>query len=288
MSQKKPYIQRWPFNFGAIKNQDLDKAKVIIVPVPYDVTTSWRGGTREGPRAIISASLQLDELFYKNSNSYPIFTQEEVELSAGGGDEAERALEKIVGSIINKGKIPFLLGGEHSISSGPVKALNKKYSNLSVLQLDAHPDLLDEYVGSKYAHACVMRRIWDLKIPIVQVGIRSIDPETRAFIRKEKLGDSIFEAPEIPKEKILEKLTDNVYLTVDLDALDPSIMPSVGTPQPGGLGWYEVLDLIETVAKDKRIVGADVVELCPIPGFVAPDFLAAKLVYKISDFIINK
>ena len=107
MSQKKPYIQRWPFNFGAIKNQDLDKAKVIIVPVPYDVTTSWRGGTREGPRAIISASLQLDELFYKNSNSYPIFTQEEVELSAGGGDEAERALEKIVGSIINKGKIPF-------------------------------------------------------------------------------------------------------------------------------------------------------------------------------------
>lgn len=286
MKQKKPYLQTWPFNFGAIKNQNFKKAKVVIIPVPYDITTSWRGGTRGGPYAIISASRQLDEMFFIRDNPFPVFTYEEVELSSTPGEEVIWGLEEIAGNILKKNKLPFLLGGEHSISLGGVRAVHSKYPNLSVLQLDAHPDLLDEYCGSKYTHTCVMRRIRDLKIPTVQVGIRSIDPETKDFIKKEKIK-TIFEAPKIPQEKILKNLTKNVYLTVDLDVFDPSIMPSVGTPQPGGLGWYEVLDLIEAVAKNKRIVGADVVELCPIPGMVAPDFLAAKLVYKIINYIIK-
>ena len=285
MKQKKPYLQTWPYNFGAIKNQSLEKAKVVIFPVPYDITTSWRGGTREGPAAIIMASRQLDELFFKGGNPSPIFTWEEVELAAEVGLETIRGLEEIVSSVLRKDKIPFLLGGEHSISLGGVRAVKKKYPNLSVLQLDAHPDLLDEYCGSKYSHASVMRRIRDLKIPTVQVGIRSIDPEVQEYIQKEKIKN-IFEAPQIPIDKILKGLTKNVYLTVDLDVFDTGIMPSVGTPVPGGLGWYQVLNLIEKVAKNKNIVGADVVELLPIPGLVAPNFLAAKLTYKIISYII--
>ena len=286
MKQKKPYLQTWPYNFGAIKNQDFEKAKVVIVPVPYDVTTSWRGGTRGGPQAIISASRQLDELFFKSGNPALIFTHEEVELSTEPGEEANRGLEEVVSAILKKNKFPFLLGGEHSISLGGVRAVKRKYQNLSVLQLDAHPDLLDEYCGSKYTHASVMRRIKDLGIPTVQVGIRSIDPETRDYIKKAKVKN-IFEAPRIPIEKILKGLTKNVYLTVDLDVFDSGIMPSVGTPQPGGLGWYEVLGLIEKVAKKRKIVGADLVELCPIPDLVAPDFLAAKLVYKIISCVLK-
>jgi len=282
--KKKPYFETWPYNFGAQKSQDFEKAKIVILPIPFDVTTSWRGGTREGPQAIITASRQLDEIFFKNNNSSPIFTFEELELSVESVKVTILGVEEVVGNILNKNKFPFLLGGEHSITLGGVRALKKKYSNLSVLQLDAHPDLLDEYCGSKFTHACVMRRIKDLKIPAVQVGIRSIDPETREYIKKEKIKN-IFEAPKIPTEKILKGLSKNVYLTVDLDVFDTGIMPSVGTPVPGGLGWYEVLNLIEKVAKNKNIVGADVVELCPIPGFVAPDFLAAKLVYKIISYI---
>jgi agmatinase len=192
----------------------------------------------------------------------------------------------VVGDILSKDKFPFLLGGEHSITLGGVEALKEKHSNLSVLQLDAHLDLLDEYCGSRYTHACVMRRIQDLKIPTVQVGIRSIDPETEDYMKSGKIKN-IFQAPKIPVEKVLENLTEDVYLTVDLDVFDSGIMPSVGTPVPGGLGWYEVLDLIEKVAKKKNIVGADVVELCPIPGMVAPDFLAAKLVYKIISYTLK-
>jgi len=283
---KKPYLQTWPFNFGGVKDVDFEKAKVVIVPVPYDITTSWRGGTREGPQAIISASRQLDELFYEKDNPYPIFTMDELELSAEPGNEMARGLEMVVRGVLNKDKFPFLLGGEHSITLGGARAVNKKYPNLSVLQLDAHPDLLDEYCGSKYTHACVMRRIKDLKIPTVQVGIRSIDPETRDYIKKAKVKN-IFGAPEIPTDKILKGLTKNVYLTLDLDVFDTGIMPSVGTPVPGGLGWYEVLNLIEKVAKNKNIVGADVVELLPIPGLVAPNFLAAKLVYKIISYVLK-
>jgi len=297
---KKPYFQTWPFNFGALRNQDFEKAKVVIIPVPYEATTSWKAGTREGPYDIISASRQLDELFFKKGGfiNFPVFTMKEVELLGDTGEEAKRGMEQVVSEILDynspttlplsrapKKKIPFLLGGEHSITLGAVRALYQKYSNLSVLQLDAHLDLLDEYCGSKYTHACVMRRIKDLKIPTVQVGIRSIDPESKDYIKKEKIKN-IFQAPEIPVEKILKGLTKTVYLTIDLDVFDPSIMPSVGTPVPGGLGWYEVLDLIEKVAKKKNVVGADVVELCPIPGLVAPNFLAAKLVYKIMSFII--
>lgn len=284
---EKPYFRTWPFNFGAIENQNFERAKIIIVPLPCDLTVSWswKGGVREGPYAIIQASRQLDELFYEGENPFPVFTFDEVELSQVK-EGAILGVEKIVKNILQKNKFPLLLGGEHSISVGGVKAAKDKYSNLSVLQLDAHPDLLNNYAGTQYNHACTMRRIKDFKIPTVQVGIRSIDPETKNYLKKERIKN-VFMAPEIPKKKILNGLTKNVYLTIDLDVFDPSIMPSVSTPVPGGLGWYEVLDLIETLAKNKNIVGADIVELCPIPGLIAPNILAAKLTYKIISHILS-
>jgi len=162
-----------------------------------------------------------------------------------------------------------------------VKALKKKYKDLSVLQFDAHTDLMNEYEGSRHSHACVMRRILDLKIPAVQIGIRNTNTEIEEYLKKSK-NASVYKAPGLPEaEEIIGKLSKNVYLTFDLDAFDPSIMPSVGTPEPGGLLWHETISFINEISKHVNIVGADVVELMPIPGLHAPDFLAAKLAYKI-------
>lgn len=283
-----PY-DTWPYNFGAIKNQNFKKAKVVIVPVPYDPSTTYKSGTREGPQAIIDASRQIEEIFETKKgtvfkNSATIFTFDEVELCQESPAKMMESLEQLMGRLISQKKFPLMLGGEHSLTLGPVKALAKKYKNLSVLQIDAHTDLRDEYEGNKYSHACVMRRIRELGVPAVQVGVRSFDKEINDYIKKEKIK-TIFPAPALPIQKIINCLSPNVYLTVDLDGFDPSIMPSVGTPEPGGLLWHDVLRLIEAVSKKKKIVGADIVELCPIPGFIAPDYLAAKLVYKIVNLI---
>jgi agmatinase len=180
-----------------------------------------------------------------------------------------------------------MLGGEHSITLGAVKAVRKKYPDLSVLQFDAHTDLMDEYEGSKFSHACVMRRIQEEGIKTAQVGTRNVNTEIESYLAKNNI--KIFEAPGLPKaDEVLGKLTKNVYLTFDLDAFDPSIMPSVGTPEPGGLLWQETINFISEISEHVNIVGADVVELMPIPGFHAPDFLAAKLVYKIICSILRR
>lgn len=291
----KKLYQTWPFNFGAIHRQDFKKAKIVIMPVPYEGTASFHSGTREGPYAIISNSRYLDELLDSQGEeliglkSTDIFTLDELELSQNSPKEVpEGVRQAIENEILRYDKIPLLLGGEHSITLGGVMALRKKYQNLSVLQLDAHADLMNEYEdGNRYSHACVMRRIRESGVSVAQVGIRNINKEIKEYFKGKKITDIYF-APKIPPTSILQGLSKNVYLTVDLDVFDPSIMPSVGTPEPGGLGWYEVLDLIEKVAKKKNIVGADVVELCPIPGLSAPDFLAAKLVYKIISYILRQ
>lgn len=278
------------FNFGGIENQNFKKAKVIILPVPYEATTSYIKGTQQGPQAIVKASYQLDEIWGekilpKINKEKLIYTKKELNLS-GPPPKALDQLIKYLEGILNRRKIPFLLGGEHTITLAGVKVSKKKFKNLSVLQLDAHPDLRDQYQGEKFSHACVMRRVEELGVPITAVGIRSVDGDVADYINRKKIKN-IFYAPRIPVQKILKTLSKNVYLTVDLDVFDSSIMPSVGTPQPGGLGWYEVLDLIEKVAKTKNIVGVDVVELCPISSLTAPDFLAAKLVYKIIEFLLK-
>lgn len=274
----KKLYQFWPFNFGAIHQQNFPKAKIVILPVPYEGTVSFNKGTGEGPYAIIANSRYLDELWdgageqLIGLRSTDIFTLDEIEISLNSPQGAIEGIRQAVEQeILAHDKIPFLLGGEHSISLGAVLALT---------------DLFDEYEGTKYNHACVMRRVSELGVKVVSIGIRNINREIEDYLKKQK-NTHIYFAPKIPPiKKILQGLSKNVYLTVDLDVFDPSIMPSVGTPEPGGLGWYEVLSLIEKLAQKKNIVGADVVELSPISGLSAPDFLTAKLVYKIISYIL--
>ncbi len=290
------FYEQWPANFGAIHEQDFAKAKIIVAAVPYDATASYLGNQRHGPTAIIRASRFLDELWDAPGELIgveptDIFTADECIVSGNSVKEALMGVEQFTErEIVDKGKIPLLLGGEHSITFGAVKALKKKYPDLSVLQFDAHADLIDEYEGSKFSHACVMRRILDLGMPVVQVGVRNMNAEIKNYLAtNKKQAQRIHFAPGLPAvAKILAGLTKNVYLTFDLDALDPSIMPAVGTAEPGGLLWWETIKTIEAISKKVKIVGADVVELAPIPGFEAPNFLAAKLTYEIIRCLLAK
>ena len=275
------YPKLEPFNFLGLEDQDYENAKVVVFPVPYSSTTYWKSGTKEGPQAIIEASRHV-ELYdietKKDASKQGIFTLELLEPSKNSPEETTARIKSVMDKILRDGKFPMMLGGEHSITLGAVQAVREQFSDFSVLQIDAHSDLRDEFEGTKFHHACVMKRIKDLGVSVTQVGVRSSEGE--------ELGDNVFLAPNLPIDKIISTLKEKVYLTFDLDGLDPSIMPSTGTPEPGGLGWYETLKLIKEVAKKRKIIGADVVELDPIPGFSAPDFLAAKLVYKIINYII--
>ena len=270
-----------PFNFMGLDGQSYETAKIVVFPVPYSSTTYWKSGTKEGPQAIIDASRHL-ELYdietKKDPSKEGIFTLEALEPSKNSPEETMARIKGVMDKLLQDGKFPVMLGGEHSITLGAVQAFKEKFADFSVLQIDAHTDLRDEFEGTKYHHGCVMRRVKDLGLSITQVGIRSMSEGEEA--------ENVFLAPDVPVDQIISTLKENVYLTVDLDGLDPSIMPSTGTPEPGGLGWYQVLNLIKEVAKKRKIIGADVVELDPIPGLTAPDFLAAKLVYKIISNVI--
>jgi len=270
-----------PFNFLGLDDQNYGTAKVAIFPVPYNSTTYWKSGTKEGPQALIEASRHI-ELYdletKKNLAETGVFTLPFLEPSKNSPKETMERIEGVVAQVLRDKKIPVMLGGEHSITFGAVSAFAKENKDFSVLQIDAHSDLRDEFEGTKFHHANVMKRVKDLGISITQVGIRSSSADDEF--------ENVFFAPDLPIDKIISTLKKNVYLTFDLDGFDPSIMPSTGTPEPGGLGWYETLELIKEVARQRKIIGADVVELDPIPGLSAPDFLAAKLVYKIISYII--
>ncbi len=275
-------------NFGGLPPEYSGAAgsRVVIVPVPYDGTSTWVKGADKGPAAILSASANM-ELYDIETNSQPyldgIFTDEAVTEDRSPEAMVEAVRHRVQGHLANR-KLTVVVGGEHSVSVGAVQAYVDRYPGLSVLQLDAHTDLRDEYEGSKYNHACVMARVREL-CPIVQVGIRSMDISEKPALTK----DRVFFAHEIHDsltwiDKVVAQLTEQVYITIDLDAFDPSIMPSTGTPEPGGLGWYQVLTLLRAVCRRKTVVGFDVVELCPVKTNWAPDFLAAKLIYKILSY----
>jgi len=276
------------FNFGGLTQQDYQKAKVVIFPVPYESTTYYKSGTKYGPQAIIDASRHMelyDVELKKTLREVDIFTLGELEPSKNLPRETILRIKDVIEKILEDKKIPLMLGGEHSITTGAVLALKNRGNNFSVLQIDAHADLRDEFQGTKYHHGCVMRRVRNLVPSVVQVGIRSMSSEEADFIKSRKINN-IFYYSDLPIEKIIPQLKENVYLTLDLDVLDPSIMPSVGTPEPGGLNWQQISELIKKVGEARKIVGADVVELSPIPGEIAPDFSAAKLVFKIINYII--
>jgi agmatinase len=276
-------------NFGGLPPEysELANSKIVVVPVPYDGTSTWVKGADKGPDAIIQASanvelydIETDSEVYRRG----IFTDKPVSEGASPQKTVE-ALQRRVRQHLDKGKFVVVLGGEHSISAGCVRAHVEKHPGMSVLQLDAHSDLRDEYEGSKYNHACVMARIKEL-CPIVQVGIRSMDISEKPSIDKNR----VFFAHEIAGrvdwiDRVVGQLGERVYVTIDLDVFDPAVMPSTGTPEPGGLYWYEVTALLAAVCHQRTVVGFDVVEMCPVEKQWAPDFLAAKLVYKFLSYI---
>jgi agmatinase len=270
---------------------DFAKAKAVILPVPYDSTVSYGTGQRWGPQAIIEASRQVElydiEQGVDISAKAGIYTLDELEIDRGSPQKTVERVEEGVSEILAAGKMPIVLGGEHSISSGAVAACVKKYGKISVLQIDAHADMRDEYEGTKYNHACVMRRIREDAGTCVQVGIRSMSEEEAEHISKNKLEKFIF-SPDFDEKKVLSLLSGKLYITIDVDGFDPSEVPAVGTPEPGGLHWQQVLSLLRAVSKKCEIVGFDVVELAPIPGQVRSDFLCAKLAYEMAGYALLK
>lgn len=276
------------FNFGGMSKQDYQKARVVIFPVPYDATTYYESGTRNGPQAIIDASrhMELYDIELKKSvKETDIFTLAALEPSKDSPKGMITRVKGVVEKILADKKIPVTLGGEHSITIGVISAIKNKGYDFSVLHIDAHADLRDDFQGTKYHHGCVMRRVRNLNYSVVQVGIRSVSEEEAEYIESKKINN-IFYYPDLPIDEIISALKENVYITFDLDALDPGIMPAVGTPEPAGLSWQEAVNLLKRVAQERKIIGADIVELCPIAGLIAPNFLAAKLVYKIISYIL--
>ena len=287
-----PSNENFSFNFLGLENQSPKKSCVWILPVPFEMTVFNLGGTKEGPKAIIEASNNVelfDEDLKKDISKIGIFTLPFLSLTKNSPKEAVLQIQKATEKILENKKFPVILGGEHTLTLGVVLALKKFFKNdFSILQFDAHSDLRNEFEGTKYHHATFARRIVeDLKIKICQVGIRAISKEEFEFIKKEKRV-KVFYKRNYDKKEILDFLTKKVYLTIDLDVLDPSIMPAVGTPEPEGLFFENVLEIIKEIAKEKEILGFDVVEFSPIPGFFAPNYLAAKLISKILTIVFEK
>jgi agmatinase len=282
-------------NFGGIEPEyaDFERALFVVLPVPYDLTSTYRSGSRLGPAAILDASAHMelyDEELGRETYRCGIHTLPFLEPDARGPREMVESIRRETAAVVQASKIPVTLGGEHSISFGCVQALKEKYPALSVLQFDAHADLRDVYQGSPFSHASVARRISEC-CPLVQAGIRSMSAEDAAFLADSRIKS--FSAQYILEDKdwceaIARHLQGDVYISVDLDVLDPAFMPSTGTPEPGGIGWKDLLRLIRAVAEKCRIRGFDVVELSPIPGIVAPDFLAAKLTYRMMGYTLNR
>jgi agmatinase len=275
-------------NFGYLPEEysNSEYADIVIIPVAYDGTSTWIKGANKGPEAMIEASanmelydIETDCEVYRRG----IFTEDVIggEITTG---EMVEAVRDTVRYYLGEEKFTVVVGGEHSVSIGSIQAHAERYDRLTVLQLDAHADLREEYNGSKLNHACVMARAREF-CPIVQVGTRSMSAEEKTSADE----SNMFTARDIHNQqgwinKVVSKLSNDVYITIDLDVFDPSIMPSTGTPEPGGMLWYDALELLKTVSQKKNVAGFDVVELCPDENNKAPDFLASKLIYKVLSY----
>jgi agmatinase len=277
-----------PLVFGGTlpKRATFDNSSVVILPCPVDRTTSYVGGTRNGPHEILQASTHMelwDEEMNVDVHGVGIFTLPEMELPFGEMAPLVDEIERVAYEIISRDKFLVTLGGEHSITPPLVSAAARKYSGLSVLQIDAHADMRDAYMGTVHNHACAMRRSLQYA-SVTQVGIRSLSTEEAEVLPRLKTTvffDSTMRQDPKWMEAVVESLAEHVYVTIDVDGMDPAIMPATGTPEPGGLSWPEITRLLRLTAERRRIVSADIVELSPIPGMVAPNFLCARLLYKL-------
>ena len=278
-------------NYGGLDNEftSYKDAKIVVLPVPYDGTSTWLKGADKGPDAILEASANME--LYDIETDSEVYTQGIATLDpvteSSSPEAMSDAVEMQVDTLLKDKKFPVLLGGEHSVSIGSIRAFAKHYEDFSVLQLDAHSDMRDSYEGSDHNHACIMARAKEMA-SVAQVGIRSSCIEEKHNIDP----DRIFYAHEIKESSnwmydISEKLSDNVYVTIDLDVFDPAYMPSTGTPEPDGLTYREVMNFLKLINERHNIIGLDVVELCPNETNKAPDFLASKLIYQILSMKFN-
>jgi agmatinase len=280
-----------PLAFGGAlpEQRTFDDSAIVILPVPVDRTTSYVGGTRNGPREILQASSHMelwDEEVGADIHSRGIFTLPEMELPFGELPDVLGEIKRVAHEIVRRDKFLVAIGGEHSMTPPLVAAVAAKHPGLSVLQIDAHADLRDSYMGTPHNHACAMRRTLEFA-KVTQVGIRSMSTEEAEAAPK--LSTKIFYDVTLRQnpdwiDAVVETLSDAVYITIDVDGMDPAIMPATGTPEPGGLSWYELLALLRRTIERRNVVAFDVVELSPIPGVIAPNFLCAKLIYKILSY----
>lgn len=285
-----------PWNFLGLPEElaTPTRARAWVLPIPYEGTTSYGAGTRNGPAAIIAASRQVEwfdrEFDCEPVSRFGVHTMNSLGLVHRSPEAMVQAIEGTVATILSGSPTPdvlAVLGGEHTISVGVVRGLARARgaADLVAVQIDAHADLRDEYEGSPYSHACAARRVLET-CPVFQIGIRNLSAGEESFRRQSDRVRTFFAEESLEGPKLLEELGKfvrgkQVFLTIDLDGLDPSIMPAVGTPEPGGLSWARTLEVVRVVCRESAAVPVfDVVELAPIPGFVSPDFLAAKLVYK--------
>ncbi|QLE02813.1 agmatinase [Galbibacter sp. BG1] len=272
-------------NYAGIpeKYARLDDAQVVLIPVPYDGTSTWQKGADKGPQAFLDASENM-ELFDIETRSEPYKKGVYLAPPVTENSSPEKMVDtvhKITKNYIKQDKFVTLFGGEHSISIGSIRAFAESFEDLTVLQIDAHADLREEYEGSKCNHACAVYEA-SQKTKLIQVGIRSMDiSELDNMIEDQTyFAEDINQSDDWVDDSI-HQMTENVFITIDLDAFDPSILPSTGTPEPGGLLWYETLEYLKKVFKKKNVVGFDIVELCPNEKEKSSDFLAAKLYYKM-------
>jgi len=278
--------------FGALSEEycQYETASIGILPVPYDRTSTWKTGSKRGPKALLDASANLE--LYDIETDFQVFEYGVVTLDpVACPDDPEEMITAVcerARSLLREGKYVVGIGGEHTISVGLVRATAESFPNLSVLQFDAHADTRDEYRGSKYNHACVMSRIGEI-CPYAQIGIRSMDASELKTLDSKRtfFAHDVLKNPHI-SNRVSDVLSEHVYMTIDLDVFDPSVMPSTGTPEPGGLDWYTLMGLIHDVVRNKNVVGIDVTELLPNPANSAPDFLAAKLIYRILSMVFLK
>jgi len=283
-----------PYGFGAIpRTAEQQSPSVCVIPVPYDSTSSSKLAARRGPEAILRASRNL-ELFDSELGvetfKVGIQTLDEVEPNVNSPFENLQVVESVVTDILQEGKLPVVIGGDHSLTVGAVRAALGKYPDVGFVMLDAHPDLFDKYEGTKYGHTSVARRVHELGITAAIAGVRSASRGEADFIRDS--GIRLVTAREILRsrdciDEILSALPECVYLSIDLDVMDPGEMPAVANPEPGGLRWYNMVDCLEKLTRVKTVVGFDVVELCPVPGNPTPDFIAAKLIYRVMGLVFR-
>lgn len=261
-------------------------ARVTIIPAPLEYSVCYMKGTERGPQAILDASSQM-ELYDEELDWCPIelgvYTRPALDYRGMDHAAALQATGEATREVLQRGQLPLILGGEHSLSAPPIAAARKFFPDLTVVHIDAHGDLRDEYEGSKLSHASIERRVVDMGIPLMEIGIRSFSPEEAEFMKTRPDVAIVWGYQLDGGDAVIpwHRLSKHTYLTIDLDAIDPSEMPAVGTPEPGGLRWYQLLALLREIFRRTSVVGMDVVELCPMEGQIRADFLAAKLVYKL-------